>query len=60
VISIYHVNNDASGAFYLTHYRMHEFTIGACAVFLEKYLKSNRYSSVTYLTGMFINAFHWW
>lgn len=51
-ISIYHVNKDSSGAFYLTHYRMHEFTIGAMFVLVERYLKNAITATCIYLLGM--------
>ncbi|WP_411696644.1 acyltransferase family protein [Enterobacter pasteurii] len=51
-ISISHVNKDSSGAFYLTHYRMHEFTIGAMFVLIERYLKNTVSATFVYSLGM--------
>lgn len=51
-VSILHVKDDSSGAFFLTQYRMHEFTIGTIVVFVDRYLRSTLLSTVAYLLGL--------
>lgn len=51
-LSIWFINVDSSGAFYLTPFRMHEFAIGAVGVFVSNVLRNKKINGLVYLTGM--------
>lgn len=51
IISIAFVFYDSSGAFFLTPFRMHEFSIGAIVCFLDGLIKNKKINTTIYILG---------
>lgn len=52
VAANYYIKSDASGAFFLTPFRIHEFLFGGLVVFLERYKIKPLISHAAYLVGL--------
>lgn len=52
--AIYYLNKDASGAFFLTPFRIHEFLFGGLIVFLERHRLGQALASTLYTAGLIL------
>ncbi|MEE4678874.1 acyltransferase family protein [Pseudomonas alliivorans] len=52
VASVQYLKHDASGAFFLTPFRMHEFLFGGLVVFAERYSLNRLIANMAYLLGL--------
>lgn len=57
VAAVAYLNIDASGAFYLTPFRMHEFLFGALVVLLERFKLRKGIADAAYLIGLVLVAY---
>lgn len=57
IVSVLYLKVDASGAFFLAPFRIHEFLFGAVIVFIERYSLSKAISSVVYVLGLGMIAY---
>ncbi|MGN2433674.1 acyltransferase family protein [Pseudomonas syringae] len=52
VASVYFLNKDASGAFFLAPFRIHEFLLGGIVVFFERHRINTFFADISYVLGL--------
>lgn len=53
IISILYLKHDSEGAFFLTPFRMHEFSIGALVLYFERFKLNKKTHNILYSLGLF-------